>query len=136
MLKNSLLIMTRCFLLSLYYIIVFFIFFFTPESTQSDGRGSRSIRWLHINVSVLLFLPRFTRTAGSFVIDFFSPLLPSLPFPISSSDYSCSSANTSGSALQRKKKKEGSYTCGCRNKCITVWVLCPGLSTLSPGMRR
>lgn len=84
MLKNSLLIMTQCSLHSLYYIIVFFIFyFFTPESTQSDGRGSRSIRWLHINTSVLLFLPRFTRTAGSFVIDFFfpPPPFPSLLFP-------------------------------------------------------
>lgn len=84
MLKNSLLILTQCFLHSLYYIIVFFIiiiFFFTPESTRSDGRGSRSIRWLHINMSVLLFLPRFTRTAGSFVIDFFfpPPPFPSLP---------------------------------------------------------
>lgn len=106
MLKNSLLIMTRCFLHSLYYIVVFFIFyFFTPESTRSDGRGSRSIQWLHINTSVLLFLPRFTRTAGSFVIDSPPPFLPfpSLLFPASSSDYSCSSTNASGSALQRKK---------------------------------
>lgn len=110
-----------CFHHSLYYycIFSFFFFFFTPESTLNDGAGCGSIRWPHIRMP-LLFLAvlhekKKKKKAESFVIDFFFPLprlqitLPLIP-------------------LGARREKRGQLHLRLPNKCITVWVLCPGLS--------
>lgn len=104
---------TWCF----HHLVYYFIVFFTPESTFNDGQECRSIQWPMKKKKKGCSFLTMLHEKSQVICHWFFTALPEITL-----------APPQSLIPLGERRKRGQLHLWLLNKCITVWVLCPGLS--------